>query len=72
MKIKEFQDWMIPALCEHLEEGCSFGSFAGRYNILPIKWAQWAKENPQLRMANELYKIKKNNERRMFETDYRP
>ena len=62
--IKKFESWMIPALCLHLEEGCSFNSFPGRYRIDLKLWNEWARTNPQLVMANTIYKNRKIAEKR--------
>ena len=56
--VKNFHPSMIQLVREHVSEGYSYGSFAGKYNISPAKWLKWTKEIPDLEEIRTAYNKK--------------
>lgn len=52
---KEFESWMIEAAQLHVDQGYSYGSFAGKYNIDPALWREWTKKIWNLKQINKHY-----------------
>lgn len=56
--IKEFQPWMIQAAWEHVNDGWSFRSFAGKHGICTDAWCDWSQMYPELQEVNDTYKAR--------------
>lgn len=52
---KVFEEWMLHAAREHVNQGWSFGYFCGRHSIPQEYWNRWAIEIPELKEIRLAY-----------------
>lgn len=53
--LNQFRPWMVSALQNHVNEGCSVRSFAGAYNLNHHHFQIWLREVPEFREINQKY-----------------
>ena len=57
-KEKEYQDWMLPAVWKHLNDGWSLSYFPGRHNVTAEAWRRLLREDERLQAPKQHYLTK--------------